>query len=111
LQPELKPRIQSQLIESGNYNSFVQAYIIEYMMVFEVILTVHRRYYVEIKGQLDATDYIYCRFYFMLNMFRAILCPSSEAREYVSGLQAAALVNQQPANRTHNLQLHTIPTT
>ena len=42
---------------------------------FEVILTVHRRYYVEIKCQLDATDYIYCRFYCMLNMFRAILCP------------------------------------
>ena len=49
---------------------------------FEVILTVHRRYYVEIKCQLDATDGIYCRFYCMLNMFRAILCPSSGAREY-----------------------------
>ena len=45
---------------------------------FEVILTVHRPYYVEIKCQLDATDDIYC----MLNMFRAILCPSSGAREY-----------------------------
>ena len=49
---------------------------------FEGILTVHRRYYVEIKCQLDTTDYIYCRFYCMLNMFRAILCPSSGAREY-----------------------------
>ena len=49
---------------------------------FEVILTVHRRYYVEIKRQLHATDDIYCRFYCMLNMFRAILCPSSGAREY-----------------------------
>ena len=38
--------------------------------------------YVEIKCQLDATDDIYCGFYCMLNMFRAILCPSSEAREY-----------------------------
>ena len=37
---------------------------------------------VEIKRQLDATDDIYCRFYCMLNMFRAILCPSSGAREY-----------------------------
>ena len=36
--------------------------------IIEVILTVHRRYYVEIKGQLDATDDIYCRFYCMLNM-------------------------------------------
>ena len=42
----------------------------------------HRRYYVQIKCQLDATDDIYCRFYCMLNMFRAILCPSSGAREY-----------------------------
>ena len=41
--------------------------------VFEVILTVHRRYYVEIKRQLDATDDIYCRSYCLLNMFRAIL--------------------------------------
>jgi len=49
---------------------------------FEVILTVHHRYYVEIKCQLDATDDFYCRFYCMLNMFRAILCPSSGAREY-----------------------------
>ena len=40
------------------------------------------KYYVEIKCQLDATDDIYCRFYFMLKMFRAILCPSSGAREY-----------------------------
>ena len=38
--------------------------------------------YVEIKCQLFATDDIYCRFYCMLNMFRAILCPSSGAREY-----------------------------
>ena len=37
---------------------------------------------VEIKCQLDATDDIYCRFYCMLNMFRAILCPSSGARQY-----------------------------
>ena len=38
--------------------------------------------YVEIKCQLDATDNIYCRFYCLLNMFRAILCPSSGARDY-----------------------------
>ena len=34
-------------------------------------------FYVEIKCQLDATDDIYCRFYCLLNMFRAPLCPSS----------------------------------
>ena len=87
------------------------------------------RYYVEIKCQLDATDDIYCRFYCMLNMFRGNTMPiirSSRvlyrwslsvvfgalvfrlslrcgAEGYVSGLQAA--------NRTHNLQLHTITTT
>ena len=48
---------------------------------FEVILTVHRQY-VEIKGQLDATDVFYCRSYCLLNMFQAPLCPSSGAREY-----------------------------
>ena len=37
-------------------------------------------YYVEIKCQLDATDDIYSRFYCLLNMFRAIPCPSSGAR-------------------------------
>ena len=41
----------------------------------EVILTVHRRYYVEIKCQLDATDDIYCRFYCMLNMSRGNSMP------------------------------------
>ena len=54
-------------------------------------------YYVEIKCQLDATDDIYCRFYCMFNMFRAILCPSSGAREYYTDGRC--------------LQLHTIPTT
>ena len=57
-------------------------FLFKLFQTFEVILTVHRRYYVEIKCQLDATDDIYCRFYCMLNMFRAILCPSSGAREY-----------------------------
>jgi hypothetical protein len=38
--------------------------------------------YVVTKCQLDATDNFYCRFYCFLNMFRAPLCPSSEAREY-----------------------------
>ena len=49
---------------------------------FEVTLTVHRRYYVEIKCQLDATDDFYYRSFCLLNMFRAPLCPSSGAREY-----------------------------
>ena len=41
--------------------------------------------YVEIKCQLYARDDIYCRFYCLLNMFRAPLCPSSGAREYYTG--------------------------
>ena len=81
-------------------------------------------YYVEIKCQLDATDYNYCRFYCMLNMFPAILCPSSGAQEYYTdglclwylvlwflGCRYGVELLQQPANRTHNLQLHTVPTT
>ena len=36
----------------------------------------------EIKCQLDATDDFYCRSYCLLNMFQALLCPSSGAREY-----------------------------
>ena len=38
--------------------------------MFEVILTVHLCYYVEIKCQLAATDDFYCRSYCLLNMFR-----------------------------------------
>jgi hypothetical protein len=83
---------------------------------------------VEIKCQLDATDVFYCRSYCLLNMFRAPLCPSSGAREYytfgcrlwslVLGFQVVGMVwswglcpvcgLQQPENRTHNSQLHTI---
>ena len=36
--------------------------------------------YVEIKGQLDATDCFYCKTYCSLNMFRSPLCPSSGAQ-------------------------------
>ena len=51
-------------------------------LILEVILTVHRRWYVEIKCQLDATVwFFYCKIYYLLKMFRATLCPSSGARE------------------------------
>ena len=75
---------------------------------------------VEIKCQLDKTEVLYCRCYCLLNMFRAPLCPSSGAQECYTvdaacgisccGFQVAGLV-QHPANRTHNPQLHTRPTT
>jgi len=40
-----------------------------HFLSLDVILTVHRRYYVEIKCQLDATDDFYCRSYCLLNCF------------------------------------------
>jgi hypothetical protein len=86
---------------------------------FEVILTAHRRYYVEIKCQLDATDVFIADLISCSTCFGAPLCPSSGAREYytvgcrlwslVLGFQVVGML--QPANRTHNPQLHTIPTT
>ena len=97
-----------------------------YIVTFELILTVHLLYYVEIKCQLDATDDIYCRFYCMLNMFRGNNMPiirSSRvlyrwslpvvfgalvfslsvwcgAEGYVSGLCAAALLSLQTGHIT-----------
>ena len=59
-----------------HYNKIIFS-LLKYLKKFEVILTVHHRYYVEIKYQLDATDDIYCRFYCMLNMFQAILLPET----------------------------------
>ena len=65
----------------------------------------------------------YCRSYFLLNMFRAPLCPSSGAQKYYTVVAACGIscshhtrhktepVNQHPANRTHNPQLHTRPAT
>jgi len=51
-------------------------------------------------------------------MFRAPLCPSSEAGDYtdIQGMWHITLVmlfevKQHPSNRTHNLQPHTTPTT
>jgi len=51
----------------------------------------------------------YCKTYCLLNMFRAPLYPSSGALELYRWLLPA--VEQYPANRTHNPQLHTRPTT
>ena len=70
----------------------------------------------------------YCRSYCLLSMFRAPLCPSSGAQEYYTVVAACGisccgfqvvglvmcpvcrmLVNQHPANQTHNPQLHTRP--
>ena len=58
---------------------------------FYVILTVHLLQYMEIKCQLDATEFFYCRSYCLLNMFRAPLCPSSEAQEYYTVVAACGI--------------------
>ena len=77
--------------------------------------------------------FLYCRSYCLLNMFRAPLCPSSGAQDcYTGGCCLWCLVLwfsscrsgvelrvmcpvcrmlQHPANRTHNPQLYTRPTT
>jgi len=57
----------------------------------------------------------YCGSYYLLNTFRAPLCPSSGAQEYNSVVAAWGIsccgfqfaVKQHPTNRTHNFQLHT----
>ena len=53
----------------------------------------------------------YCRSYCLFNMFRASLCPSSGAQEYYTVVAACGISCCDPANRTHNPQLHTRPTT
>ena len=57
----------------------------------------------------------YCETYCLLNMFRAPLCPSSGALELYGWLLPVVLggmlLEQYPANWTHNPQLHTRPTT
>ena len=43
------------------------------------------------KCQLDATEVFYCRFYCLLNMFRAPLCPSTGAQEYYTVVAACGI--------------------
>ena len=64
-------------------------------------------YYVEIKCQLDAIDNFYWRFYCLLSMFRAPLCPSSGAREYYTdGCCLWYLVqSNKTCNKNHLLHL------
>jgi hypothetical protein len=60
---------------------------------------------VEIKCQLDATDYFYCRSYCLLNMFRAPLCPSSGALEYYTGGCCSPLTGHTTLSSTPYRQL------
>ena len=71
--------------------------------------------YVEIKCKLDSTDDFYCRSYCLLNMFRGTIMPiirSSRLLPVVFGAWFSSFrYGVELANRTHNPQLHTIPTT
>ena len=77
--------------------------------------------YMEIRGQLNETDWFYCETYCLLNMFRAPLRPSSGAIELYRWLLLVVLgslvyrllvwcgavgyvscLQENPANRTHN---------
>jgi len=53
------------------------------MNVAQLVGVFETKLRLEIKCQLDATGDFYCRSYCLLSMFRAPLCPSSGAREYV----------------------------
>ena len=103
---------------------------------FDVILTVHRRQYVEIKCQLDATDVFLLQILFLAQHVSGTIMPIIRSSRvlyrrllpvvfgalvfklsvwygtecYVFGLRAAAEA-RKPAKRTHNPQLHTIPIT
>jgi len=47
---------------------------------------------VEIKGKLDATDsFLMQNFYCLLNVFWALLCPSSGAQEYYTMVAACGI--------------------
>ena len=74
---------------------------------FDVVLTVHRRSYVEIKCQLDATDEFLLQILLLAQHVSVIIMPIIRSSRVLYKWP----VKQQPANRTHNPQLRTIPTT
>jgi len=57
----------------------------------DVILTVHRRKYVEMKRRIDATEVFFCTSCCLLNMFRVPLCPSSGAQDYYTVVAACGI--------------------
>jgi hypothetical protein len=61
---------------------------------------IYNQWYVEIKCQLDATDV------FIADL---IACSTCFRHHYAHQQELESII--QPANRTHNPQLHTIPTT
>ena len=122
----------SNSVRLWSFKKYQQKHVFQCRLSCHLAVAIVTDSYVEIKCQLDATDDIYC----MLNMFRAILCPSSGAREYYTdgrclwylvlwfsgcryGVELKVMCPVRFAgcsaackpDRTHNLQLHTIPTT
>ena len=82
---------------------------------FDVILTMHRRY-VEIKCQLDATEVFIADLVACSTCFGHHHAHHQELKSIIQWLLrvvfcAASLLNQHPANRTHNPQFHTRPAT
>ena len=73
--------------------------------VFDVILTVHRRYYVEIKCQLDAADV------FIADLIACSTCFGHHYSHQLRVMCPVCRMLQHPANRIHNPQLHNRPAT
>jgi len=82
-----------------------------------MILTVHRRYYVEIKCQLDAREVFIADLIVCSTCFGHHYAHHQELKSIIQWLLPVVFravvfqVNQHPENRTHNPQLHTRSTT
>jgi len=76
---------------------------------FDVILTVHRRLYVEIKCQLDATEDSIADLIAVSTCFGHHYAHHQELKSVIQCPVCRML--QHPATRTHNSQLHTRPAT
>jgi hypothetical protein len=72
-----------------------------------VVLTVHRRYYVEIKCQLDATDEFLLQILLLAQLFSGTFMPIIRSSRVLYKWLLSVLFG----NRTHNPQLHTVLTT
>ena len=80
-----------------------------------MILTVHRRYYVEIKCQLDAREVFIADLIVCSTCFGHHYAHHQELKSIIQWLLPvvfrAVVFKLQVANRTHNPQLHTRPAT
>jgi hypothetical protein len=84
--------------------------------LFDVVLTVHRRYYVEIKCQLDETDEFLLQILLLAQHVSGTTMPIIRSSRVLykwllSVVFGAWFSRLQPTNRTYNPQRHTVPTT